>query len=398
MKIIIDDGRASEVFYNGQYYKTKVELDVSFADALRINKIFNATILGKAEPYNPFYFAEGKELAMWADIDTISGWGNVGLNLIKSSFKFFKTALIGRVTDVRDPVILGAQRKDAEAGMGVILHEQPRHQWLDLPFEKKIAVVPWETTKCPASWIPRINSCTALIVPCVQNKQAFIDSGVTIPIELMHWGVDTEAFYEIERPERPIFTFGTLGNLSRRKGTDMLVKAFLKAFPTEQDVRIIFKTSANHFFWAVRDKRVIIDQMPVPHDELMKNFFGEIDCFVMPTRGEGCGMPIMEAMSTGVPAIVTNWSGPVDFVTDETGYLLDYKLEPAKDFSEITYKEDCGEWALPSEEHLIKLMRHAYENRDEVKQKGKKAAKEMRDNWTWEKQILGYVEAVKKHF
>ena len=50
-------------------------------------------------------------------------------------------------------------------------------------------------------------------------------------------------------------------------------------------------------------------------------------------------------MSTGVPAIVTNWSGPVDFVNENVGWLIDYKLVPAEDFSKTVYKEDCGDWA-----------------------------------------------------
>ena len=50
------------------------------------------------------------------------------------------------------------------------------------------------------------------------------------------------------------------------------------------------------------------------------------DAYVIPTRGEGWGMPITEAMSMGIPAIVTGWSGTADFVTDRVGYTLNYTL------------------------------------------------------------------------
>ncbi len=37
-------------------------------------------------------------------------------------------------------------------------------------------------------------------------------------------------------------------------------------------------------------------------------------------------MPITEAMSMGIPAIVTGWSGTADFVDDSVGYKLNYSL------------------------------------------------------------------------
>jgi glycosyltransferase involved in cell wall biosynthesis len=37
-------------------------------------------------------------------------------------------------------------------------------------------------------------------------------------------------------------------------------------------------------------------------------------------------MPVTEAMSMGVPAIVTNWSGTADFVDEDVGYLVSYNL------------------------------------------------------------------------
>jgi glycosyltransferase involved in cell wall biosynthesis len=38
------------------------------------------------------------------------------------------------------------------------------------------------------------------------------------------------------------------------------------------------------------------------------------DAFVLPTRGEGWGRPLLEAMVMGVPVIATNWSGHTEFM------------------------------------------------------------------------------------
>ena len=43
---------------------------------------------------------------------------------------------------------------------------------------------------------------------------------------------------------------------------------------------------------------------------VLRNLYAAADAFVLPTRGEGWGLPIAEAMAMAMPVIATNWSGP----------------------------------------------------------------------------------------
>lgn len=68
--------------------------------------------------------------------------------------------------------------------------------------------------------------------------------------------------------------------------------------------------------------RYVIITTEFPQMELPR-LYKAANAFVLPTRGEGWGLPIMQAMAMEMPAIATNWSGPTDFMTKDTSYLLD---------------------------------------------------------------------------
>ncbi len=60
----------------------------------------------------------------------------------------------------------------------------------------------------------------------------------------------------------------------------------------------------------------------VPHAEVNRHY-DEADIFVLPSVRECGGAVVLEAMSRGLPVIVTNWGGPADYVTADNGYLID---------------------------------------------------------------------------
>jgi glycosyltransferase involved in cell wall biosynthesis len=396
MKLTIPRGKAREVMFEGQFYPTGVELTLDYSTAMRMARELHATLPTTKNKYDPSLWKKKRQATFVSNADTTSGWGNVTTHLL-SSLPDAQFAFLGRLGDVRDPSVLSASYRPIQVNTGAIWHEQPRIEWMTSTFKRNIAVVPFETTRIPQSWVPRINYFDALLVPCEQNVTMMRESGVTVPISVVHWGVDPKLFYPIKRNTRRPFTFGTMGMLSLRKGTDVLVDAFERAFPNGEDVRLICKTSGRYYPFMHPDKRIVPMVGPVSHAEMMDEFMAEIDCFVFPTRGEGFGLTPLEAMATGVPAIVTNWSGPVEYMNDNVGWRLDHTMDKAVDFTEKVYKEDCGEWAIPSVDHLVQLMREAYDNEELTKKKGAAAAEYVRTKWLWSKQIHLFEKALNKY-
>ncbi|CAN4126380.1 unnamed protein product [Withania somnifera] len=88
----------------------------------------------------------------------------------------------------------------------------------------------------------------------------------------------------------------------------------------------------------------------------MPRLYKAANAFVLPSRGEGWGRPIVEAMAMTLPMIATNWSGPTEYMTEDNSYPLPGHL-----------------WAEPSVNKLQMLMRHVMRNQEDAKSRGKQA-------------------------
>lgn len=396
--IVIENADVKAVFWRSRFYDVNMKADVPISDALRLSNLYQVRVDYPFTRYDPSHWHSSKRFGLMGNADVVSGFGNCTVNLIKYSEKEqCDVRWIGRGIQV--PELAYLQYRTLPLSMAMVWHDQPRDAWVTSPFEKNIAITPFETTRVPSSWVPKLNKMSAVFVPCKQNIQMMKDSGVVVPVELIHWGVDPEKWHKIDRPsDRKLFTFGSMGALSIRKGTDILIDAFVKAFPIHQYplVRLLLKTSYNVFPFGVKDRRIVVQQTAVDHQQLMDSFVKETDVFVFPSRGEGFGLTPLEMMATGIPAIVTGWSGFMEYMNEDVGWLLDYKMTPADSFTKEIYKEYCGDWAEPSVDDLVEKMRWCYHNQDIVKMTGDRAAEHVKQNWTWDTKIKTFHSALDK--
>ena len=88
------------------------------------------------------------------------------------------------------------------------------------------------------------------------------------------------------------------------------------------------------------------------------------DAFVLPTRGEGWGLPIAEAMASNLP-VIGNFSGPTAFLTDDNSYPL------------RTAQRLPGGQAEPSVADVAQAMKRVRENTEEARRKGERARADM---------------------
>jgi hypothetical protein len=106
----------------------------------------------------------------------------------------------------------------------------------------------------------------------------------------------------------------------------------------------------------------------LPTKELVA-LYSSCDAFVLSTHAEGWGLPTHEAMIMGLPVITTNFGGSTEFVTEESGLLINVSsLTP-------TTGDDWlrgGNWASINIDSLQELMRKVYLDRPLAKEIGRK--------------------------
>ena len=257
----------------------------------------------------------------------------------------------------------------------------------------------WESDKPPADYVSALTEMDEVWVPSKWGAECFKKAGVEKAIA-MPGGVNPYVFNDMvpkapELTSRQTFKFLCVGKWERRKGYDLLLKAWAQTFKPDEPVELVL-SAYNPFLkdfniWqkitqlhlGEMANLVVIDK-PIQSYTEMATLYSSCDAFVMPTRGEGWNMPLIEAMSTGLPSIVTNWSGHTEYATKDNAYLLDYETVPAQNDPMWQRNFEGSNWAEPDFKQLCEYMRYVYDNKAEAKKKGVRAAKDVRSQWTWQ--------------
>ncbi|WP_235822853.1 DUF4214 domain-containing protein [Cytobacillus massiliigabonensis] len=278
------------------------------------------------------------------------------------------------------------EKPNAIGNQVYILH-QPPDSWSRMP-GITIGFTYWETSKIPDHWISKCNEMDAVFVSSEHNVQVMRQAGIRVPVfkirpclspQILHSFSSQIPFYIHQLPS---FRFLSIFTWIERKGYDLLLKAYFEEFSSNEDVVLIIKTGAHNnqkieeLVSAESRKyndpgRYYID-LSIRNEFEMEGLYNHCSAFVLPSRGEGIGYPMLEAGKRGLPVIATAWGGQLDFLYEQNSYLVPYHFVPVMPQPHYHGYRNDQLWAEASVEHLKQGMRNIYVNYKDAANRGNK--------------------------
>lgn len=280
-----------------------------------------------------------------------------------------------------------------------------RHQWppkFEAPAEGAWAMIqPWEFGGIPQEWVaPMTNQVDEIWVPTSHVRDGYLRSGIPADkVIVIPNGVDTDRLnpgapkYPLKTQKR--FKFLFVGGTILRKGIDILLEAYEKAFSSTDDVCLVIKDLGGKSFYkgqTAKDRIAEIQANPLaPEIEYLDDpltdaeiagLYAACDCLVHPYRGEGFALPIAEAMATSLPVIVTGYGACLDFCDPETAYLIPAREIPLPP-SSLPPSAVGYWWAEPDGDALVTLMQSVFANPEQAKAVGIRARDRILSGFTW---------------
>lgn len=285
-----------------------------------------------------------------------------------------------------------------------------------------------ETDKCNPAWIENINNMDLVVVPSQFVKKTIYDTGVEVTTKVVvigesyHETIDKEII-DIELDIDTKFNFLVFGQFTGslpstdRKNLFNTIKWLCEEFKGNKDVGIVLKTNSSRatkidkgittslvdrLLNEVRDgqypKIHLLHGSMTPSEVAALYRHKNINALISASRGEGFGLPLLEAAASSLPIIATNWSGHLDFLNLGSFIKLDYELkEVDKRKIDNNIFVPGLKWAEVNEKDFKKKSKDFYKNRKGIQSKSNKLAEKIKQNYSFDAISEQYNKLIQKN-
>lgn len=234
----------------------------------------------------------------------------------------------------------------------------------------------WETEDFPRAWRDRFAYFDEIWVAS-EFCRASIARESEIPVVVVAPPVILDAASVPAAPSRPSapgpFRFLTVcdaDSVPERKNPVGAARAFSRAFPGNPAVSLTVRiANAAHAPGLVAEVEAAargaqVEVVTSPLDRAgIEHLLAGCDAYVSLHRSEGFGFPIAEAMVLGKPVVATGYSGPRDFLDEETGYPVRWR--PVVQEAALPPYPAGTRWAEPDEAHAADSLSRVVSDRAE---------------------------------
>ena len=316
-------------------------------------------------------------------------------------------------------------------------HLSPADHFHPIPGKTNILLSMWEFDELPVSYIKNLPQADMIITPSSYCRDVF-QKYTNKKVQVCWEGIEPEMYPYKERhfPKKgEKFRILWLGAPNPRKGYQ-LVQELIGAMRGQKNVEIYIKTTMGKTTWAYalkyfkrnwkkicfekgkfigwkramvkiptprlynslqkygENENVVFDTRKLPYDE-MKNLYYSSHLFIFPTLGEGWGLPLGEAMATGLPCVGSGFTGCRDFFDDKVGYTLKYNTFPD---TLTNYGNLVVQIPVPDSKDFLQQVVNVISNYNEAKRRAKLASERMHTKFTWANSGRRLYELIKKEY
>lgn len=272
-----------------------------------------------------------------------------------------------------------------------------------------------ESDRCNQKWIEACNFMDRVIVPSEFAKNVLSSSGsLTGDVRVVSESFPDEIITCVDKLDlsevQTKTNFLLVGQLTGhkpdidRKNIFYTIKWFCEEFKNNKDVGLIIKSNIgtncsihraqleNIFKTLLSEVRGdTFPQVYLINGEMTTNEIismyrsNKVNALLSLTRGEGFGLPLLEAAACDLPVICTNWSGHLDFMRLGKFTSLEYDLIPVSEQKVDNEIFVSGaKWAHPREKDVKKKMRKFVDSQEVPKQWALNLGKKIREKYSFE--------------
>lgn len=294
-------------------------------------------------------------------------------------------------------------KRPPQPGRITIQHVLPPHFEPDRDAIANVVLTVFETTALPPGWGAHLNQADAVVLPAPPIAKAFVRGGVDAhrahaiapPIQLASFAAGTPPLAALPMRRPGITRFLSVIDWSLRKGMDVLLPAFAKACGADE-AELILKVSARddldraelqqHCQSLLQQHRHgaaptvhVLDAMFEASD--LPALYADCDALVLPSRGEGWGRPVHEAMLMARPVIASQAGALATLLPNErVGYPVKTRIAPVQEDAAKETPSFAGQlWWEPDRDDLQRQLRAVLDDPVEARERGLRGRSHVRE-------------------
>lgn len=340
-----------------------------------------------------------------------TGWGNAAKNNILALDSAGVDVVIRPITynnsNITDPRLENLESKSLSNVDICIQHSLPTTYKYSNKF-KNIGLYYTETNNWKYSlWHKYINLMDEAWVSSRCEVVNSKNSGVKIPIKVFNNSIEYDKYQNSSFKTAKIvelktgFNFCFFGEFNYRKNISALIQAYHTEFHPSEDVNLFFKLNdpstdaqtcmnkANQLNDVIKSnlkirrkyKDIYIMSGYLKHEDYI-SIMSQCHCMVVPSYGEACCIPILEAHALGLEVIYTAKTGMFDYASYDYSYQIDSKQIPCYGMTHSLPElySSLDSWQQIEINSLRNMMRKIYERYKQRSEEDKKHISEIIKN------------------